>query len=117
YVVNENGTIGIVKEVGEGELRGLWIAGLGAGERMDCFKEFIKRLATDEEIIFAKKGRKVWELREGDILKDKMTGAIREVRTQVNSVTYFKSRVSGLNLDATKKHYQVACFAEDRQDV
>lgn len=119
YVVNENGTIGIVKEIKKvrygGLLTGRWLT--GTKSVMSCPISFIERLATDEEIIFAKKGRVVWELRERDILSDKITGAIHEIKNQINNVTYFKSQVSGLNLDATKKRYQVACFAEDRQDV
>src|SRR5699024_599484 len=117
YVVNENGTIGIVKEITSGGnfLKGQWLT--GAQVSMECPSSYIERLATDEEIIFAKKGREVWELRERDILSHKITGAIHEIKNHINNVTYFKSQVSGLNLDATKIHYLVACFAEDRQDV
>ena len=117
YVVNEKGTVGIVKEIGGNGNRfmGRWLT--GSQMSMDCSSDNIKRHATNEEVLFAKNGRYIWELSSGDILKDRETGKIHEVISESYIGTLLTCHTSPLNLDEIKRRYKLVCFSENRTDL
>src|SRR5690606_17331433 len=80
------------------------------------------RHATPEEIVaekerrwWAKHGRDVWELREGDILFDALYSVFQEVlRINGTEITWFDGDKA--SMDYVKERCKVVCFAENRLD-
>lgn len=87
------------------------------------------RHATPEEIQqekerrwWAKHGRGVWELREGDILLEEGETRFSLVVTRGNRTEDGLNRTPSLGyrfaeMNYIKNNYKVVCFAEDRKDV
>jgi len=84
--------------------------------------------ATKEEVnkeknhlLFSAYDRKIWELKKGDILRDKrfisrfqiVNGFCPEIE---GGEVFFHNGTYGC-LENIKKHYEVVCFAEDRTDL
>lgn len=63
-------------------------------------------------------GRKVWELREGDLLIGLVTGCFKEVKLVNDSgCPMFSSSNTFQTLHGVKRSHEVVCFAEDRKDI
>lgn len=91
------------------------------------------RHATPEEIEeekqcrwWAKHGRKVWELRQSDVLVNKSNGKDWIVISEINKVSdcknyrvfpFLTGEFEIMHLETIKRHFQIVCFAEDRKDV
>src|SRR5690625_4538291 len=65
--------------------------------------EPLNDLRPNEEVLFAKNGRYIWELSSGDILKDRETGKIHEVISESYIGTLLTCHTSPLNLDEIKR--------------
>lgn len=81
------------------------------------------RHATPSEIaeekerrFFARYGREPWELKVGDLLKTKHTDEVVMVRKVKDGRAVIGDYTAYNNVDLIKKHYKVACFAENRLD-
>lgn len=84
----------------------------------------IERHLTPSEIAeekerrwWKKHGRDVWELRARDILKQKSGNELAEVKKVHNSGYLIGKWTCYESKEYIKKHYTVACFAENRLDV
>jgi len=83
------------------------------------------RYATPEEIAeeiqrrwWAKHDRKVWELKEGDVLKDIYQREIHEVvGIGFMGSVMFEGDTSYRAVDEIENKCTVVCFAEDRKDA
>ena len=82
------------------------------------------RHATPEEIAeekqrrwWAKHGREVWELRDGDLLRSTDTKKTYELNNQTSYGAWFEGLTSGIAHRVVKRNYKVICFAEDRKDI
>lgn len=81
----------------------------------------IKRHATEQEIaqekerrFFARHGRKLWELRKGDLLYEK--GASFTVSNPGEIAVRFEESKLLFDWDKITKNFKVSCFVEDRLD-
>lgn len=88
-------------------------------------KEWL-RPATPQEIqeekerrLFAKYGRKPWELKVGDILKNDIGNLVRvtEINELVSLKSYGFSNTYALCIKKIAKSFRVVCFADDRKDI
>lgn len=71
------------------------------------------RHATPQEKFWFNHGRKVWEIRVGDVLgKDKEAYTVSKLDDER---VYFEE-VSSKPLDIVEKQYKIICFAENRED-
>ena len=82
------------------------------------------RHATPEEIAkekqrrwWAKHGRDVWELRDGDLLRSNDTKKTYELNNQTSYGAWFEGLTSGIAHRVVKRNYKIVCFAEDRKDI
>ena len=92
-----------------------WIAN-GSMYRDEVRISFIARHATEQEKWWAKHGRKVWELKENDLLYyDDEFKEVEEV-TDIGAIMLSSERVY-IPTKTIKNKYSVACFAEDRKDI
>ena len=118
------GLFGISKVAEVTGVKGKLIAINGSDE----YHEFkINGVLTDEEKQeekqcrwWAKHGRKVWEIREDDILE--YLGDLYIIDSFDSEEVCLKSGIErktnyGEPFDYVKRHFKVVCFAEDRKDV
>lgn len=62
-------------------------------------------------------GRDVWELREGDLIKDNDSHDLKEVQKVKGRITVVGGFSGYDRIDFIKEYYHVVCFAENRLDV
>lgn len=124
---HHRGKVFKIKSVIKGTLTGEMLVVDGDDNSEHLFNNI--RHATPEEAteekqrrFFAENGRKLWELKEGDVLEeDSINGRpVTVTRSNKSSGVFF--RTPSLNymfteMDYIKKNYKVVCFAEDRKDV
>jgi len=123
YVVNDVGTIGLIKSVNGDLYKGVWIRDCDIPMR--CTSNKIDRHATPKEVEEAKErrwwtkhDRGVWELREGDALKAVDGGHLVEVCEVFDSRNVrFIGGTLYVKVSELKEGYKIVCFAEDRKDL
>ena len=115
------GLFGISKIAEVTGVKGNTIA-INGSEEYHEFK--INRVLTDEEKQeekqrrwWAKHGREVWELRDGDLLRSTDTKKTYELNNQTSYGAWFEGLTSGIAHRVVKRNYKVICFAEDRKDI
>lgn len=118
YVINDRGIIvEILEDDGDGFFVG-WIAN-GSMYTEITPKSRILRHATKQESWWAKHGRKVWELREGDVIKPKSDANIRSlpIVSHISSNKVYTTAGTYVSMHDIYEAWEVFTFAEDRKDV
>ena len=95
------------------------------GNKTDDYKRI--RHATDIEVeaykkrrFWSKNNRDVWELKKGDILKDRNLYYYSVIQPNLYKPAQNETRVTGglwIADEDLEKNYKVACFAHDRKDL
>ena len=95
----------------------------GKHKKSDIRHATPKEIAEEKERRWwVKHGRDVWELKEGDVLKENGGTSHPVVVTRENKTDDGHDRTPSFNfifteMDCIKKNFRVVCFAEDRKDA
>lgn len=126
WVVNKNGSIGVIERITNALYSGKWWNGseiLGMNTIGPCFE----RHATTKEMIIAKQrmwwhkhGRGVWNLRENDLLyHDYQITRVKEISNGKYRIPTWDTDVwiRFDEIERLESDFKVICFAEDRKDI